>query len=443
MFPILQAEGIGIPGWVALIAVTHVFVAHFAVGGGWYLVMTEHWGRKKQLPGVIAHAERHSRFFAMLTLVFGALSGVGIWFVIGLAAPDSTFLLIRTFVWGWATEWCFFLIELTAAMVYYRTWRRIDPKTHELIGWIYAGASIITLLVINGILSFMLTPGDWTEDKSFWSGLFNPTYWPTNFLRIAVAAAIAGMFGLLTAGREPEEETRRLLIARAARWVVAGILVAVPCYLWTKSVLPAEARHLLERSLEGAKGSVPMLGSMWKHGGMAFGLLLIGCGVIAAVKPSRMPKVAAIGILLVGLFAFGTGEYAREVLRKPYSIRGVMYANGIRPEQVEQFRKDGFLQHAESPEWFAEASDEEIGETMYRRQCSVCHTIDGYRGLRSRLAGKGSEGIGVLFTDLMKAPGQRMIWEAMPPVAGNEREVTALKKWLMQFAERSEAASGS
>ncbi len=36
-------------------------------------------------------------------------------------------------------------------MVYYRTWRRIDPKTHELIGRGYAGASIITLLVINGI----------------------------------------------------------------------------------------------------------------------------------------------------------------------------------------------------------------------------------------------------------------------------------------------------
>ncbi len=96
---------------------THVFVAHFAVGGGLYLVLTERWGLRAGLPGVVAHAKQHSRFFLLLTVVFGALSGVGIWFVIGITGPDTTFLLIRTFVWGWATEWPFLMAGC-------RTWTR-------------------------------------------------------------------------------------------------------------------------------------------------------------------------------------------------------------------------------------------------------------------------------------------------------------------------------
>ena len=40
------------------------------------------------------------------------VSGVGIWFAIGLAAPEATSTLIHNFVFGWAIEWVFFLVEL-------------------------------------------------------------------------------------------------------------------------------------------------------------------------------------------------------------------------------------------------------------------------------------------------------------------------------------------
>ena len=225
MFPTFTPEGVGLPGLIAIIAITHVFVAHFAVGGGMYLVLTERWGRKTNRPGLVAHAERHSRFFVLLTLVFGALSGVGIWFVIGLASPDSTFLLIRTFVWAWATEWCFFLIELSAAIVYYKTWKKLDAKTHMAVGWVYAVSTILTLLIINGILTFMITPGKWTETGNFWDGFFNPTYWPTTFLRIAMAIMVAGCFGLVTAHKSEDPEIRRLITTRAARWVAGSVVV--------------------------------------------------------------------------------------------------------------------------------------------------------------------------------------------------------------------------
>ncbi|MCA9314078.1 MAG: cytochrome ubiquinol oxidase subunit I [Planctomycetota bacterium] len=432
MFPVLSPEGVGLPGLIALIAVTHVFVAHFAVGGGMYLVTTERWGRKLGRPGLVGHAERHSRFFVLLTLVFGALSGVGIWFAIGLASPDSTFFLIRTFVWGWATEWCFFLIELTAAVVYYKTWRRIDDKTHMAVGWVYALASITTLLVINGILSFMLSPGAWHETKSFWSGVFNPTYWPTTFLRLGVCAFVAGSFGLFTARHVVADDDRRLVIARAGRWIVSGLVVAAACFVWTRSALPADAAGILERSLDGARGGVPLLATLYRLGGIAFGVLFLVGLVCAVAKPTRLPRAAALGLLALGLFGFGCAEYAREVLRKPYSVRDVIYANGIYRDELEHHREVGFLTSTPEAHLLQGTDDLAIGDALYRRQCAVCHTLDGYRGLDGLLEGWDTNRVGTFLTVMSKQdPARAAIWSSMPPLAANQREVDALRTWML------------
>lgn len=135
----------------------------------------------------------------MLTGVFGAVSGVGIWFAIGLAHPGATSTLIHNFVFGWAMEWVFFLAELTAAAVYYYTRDRVPEALHLKVGWVYAAASLCTLVIINGILTFMLSPGDaWlavagtgAESSRFWQSFFNPTYWPSLFLHVLVCTSLA------------------------------------------------------------------------------------------------------------------------------------------------------------------------------------------------------------------------------------------------------------
>jgi len=438
MFPIFAPEGLGPSGLLALIAVTHVFVAHFAVGGGLYLVLTERWGLRAGLPDVVAHAKQYSRFFLLLTVVFGALSGVGIWFVIGISGPDTTFLLIRTFVWGWATEWCFFFIELVAALVYYKTWDRIDPERHLRVGWVYAMAGVMTLLVINGILSFMLTPGAWPETKSFWDGLFNPTYLGSSLLRLGLTVTIAGCFGLLTGGRaKADEETRRRILGRAARWVTAGVLIAVPGYFWTRAGFPPEVTRLLDLSLDDAKGAISLLRFWWWVGGGIFAFLALLGVLLAFVKPRRLPLPFALAILLLAFCGYGCGEYAREALRKPYGVRGVIYANGLRPADVERFRAEGFLASTRDAARAATAEPRVVGELMYGRQCAVCHTKDGYRGLRDLMDG-WDEGELKTFVYMLHAakPGQETLWKAMPPLAGNEAEVSALHGWLRRFLRR-------
>ena len=65
---------------MAAVAVIHVFVSHFAIGGGLYLVVAETLARRNQDKLKLDFLKGLSRFFILVTLVFGALTGVGIWF---------------------------------------------------------------------------------------------------------------------------------------------------------------------------------------------------------------------------------------------------------------------------------------------------------------------------------------------------------------------------
>ena len=183
------------------IAVLHVFISHFAIGGGFFLVVMERAARKAADTERLEFLEKLSRFFVLTTLVMGALTGVGIWFVIGLLNPAATEVLIHNFVWGWAIEWTFFVVEILAALLYYYGWKRMSPADHMTLGWIYFVFAWLSLFVINGILTFMLTPGTWLATGNFWDGFFNPTFWPSLVLRSAIAVMLAGLYALLVASR--------------------------------------------------------------------------------------------------------------------------------------------------------------------------------------------------------------------------------------------------
>src|SRR5512143_2789914 len=150
---------------IAAVAILHVFISHFAVGGGLFLVVAERKARREQDPALLGFVRALSRGFVLLTLVFGALTGVGIWFTIALVQPQATSALVTTFVWAWAIEWTFFALEVAAAIVYYHGWDRLDERTHMAVGWIYFVAALASLAVITGILSFMITSGRWPATR--------------------------------------------------------------------------------------------------------------------------------------------------------------------------------------------------------------------------------------------------------------------------------------
>ena len=174
-----------------------------------------------------------SRGFVLLTLVLGALTGVGIWFTIALVQPQATSALVTTFVWAWAIEWTFFATEIAAAMVYYYGWDRLHPRTHLAVGWIYFGSAWASLAVIAGILAFMLTSGDWARTRGFADGFFNPTYLPMVALRTAVAVGLAGLYVLFAASFLKDAELKaRVARWSATRWIAPAALAVPLALLW-------------------------------------------------------------------------------------------------------------------------------------------------------------------------------------------------------------------
>ena len=67
------------------------------------------------------------------------------------------------------------------------------------IGIVYACAGFLSLVLINGIITFMLTPGQGLATGNVWFGFFNPTYWPSVVVRLGICLILAGMFALFTA----------------------------------------------------------------------------------------------------------------------------------------------------------------------------------------------------------------------------------------------------
>ena len=170
---------------IAVIAVVHVYVAHFAVGGGLFLIWAEKKAWQSGAPELFNYVKTHARFFMLLTMVFGGITGVGIWFTISLLNPSATSTLIHTFVFAWATEWVCFLGEIAALFIYYYTFGKMSQENHLKIAWLYFIFAWLSLFLINGIIDFMLTPGQWIETRDFWDGFFNPTMWPSLVFRTA------------------------------------------------------------------------------------------------------------------------------------------------------------------------------------------------------------------------------------------------------------------
>lgn len=403
---------------IAVVSILHVFVSHFAVGGGLWLVVTEMRANRNRDLDLRAFVKRHSRFFMLLTLVFGAISGVGIWTTIGLVSPHGTSALIHGYVWGWAMEWVFFFIEIAAAIVYYYGWEKLNTNIHEAIGWIYFGAAFISLVIINGIITFMLTPGGWLDNHDFWTGFFNPTYWPSLVIRTFAGTSIAGMFTLLTAANLARGEFRRRVTRWNAGWAFFSMLGVIGGAVWYRSAIGVWDAN---EALLGAIPVLPVVAGYFKIGLVTTTAL----AVIPLLVPKIWNKGLVAALLIVGLMTMGAGEWLREAGRKPFVINGYMYSTGMLVSDTARVEDAGMAASARwiSPE--AAASEVRLGHDLYLAYCQVCHTMNGYNGLRPFLAQWDEQTVASLVprTEHMRA--------LMPPWYGTEEENAALTAYLM------------
>jgi mono/diheme cytochrome c family protein len=427
---------------MGLVAITHVIVSHFAIGGGLVIAATETLAVKRNDHEMRELARRSSLVLILVSTVFGAISGVGIWVVAGLISPSTITALIRNYVWGWAIEWVFFIVEIVAALLYFATWDKVSKRVHVVIGWIYFIAAYLSMVIINGIITFMLTPGSWLETGAFWDGFFNPTYWPSLALRTGITLIMAAAFMLLPATRATVDARPRL--ARyLGLWLAAGALISYGGYRWWEAALPETVQALF-------LGSSPALATlastrsflMWSlTATLALGVVFL----LLLPKTARVP--VAILVMLAGFAFFGGYERLREGVRKPFLIHDFMFSNGIRVDEIATLNEQGVLSKVR---WAAHEAGEDVveqGRAVFRAQCASCHTLDGYQQIKELLPDDPDMIMGVLFvmweqgeTFTSLEPGQpvdkaTLDYPFMPPFVGTEEELAALAEYLGSLAD--------
>jgi len=448
-YPFWDIPHIG-SGWViGMIAIFHVMISQFAVGGGLYLPLAERkamrMADKETSAAWLKQLVSHSKFFLILTGVFGTVSGVGIWFAIGLTHPEATSTLIHNFVFGWAMEWVFFMVELTTVAVYYYTWNRVDPRLHLKVGWVYAGASVATLVIINGILTFMLTPGDtWIavagtgrEASKFWNAFFNPTYWPSLLLRSGVCTSLAGIWALITSSRidgDKQPALKTSLVQWSVKWLVPSFVATPFLLVWYLFMVPQSQRALLTLGIDTIAG-----GTFSTVTRIALIIIITSATIVGVAyylayrNPVDFNASHAISVLLLALIATGSGEYAREMLRKPYVIGRWMYSNGVRVTYRERINQHGYLATSMWT-WVgdgtASPSSYSRGEAIFRGECASCHTLSGYRPLKTLLAGRDRANIGNFVSMLHDYKPDSPYRKFMPPMVGTNQDLNDLADFL-------------
>ncbi len=412
--PIMKGMVIGGMG------IFHVFVAQFAIGGGMLLCYFQWLAQTGRSPHARRFLDSYFKLLVLVSFVIGALTGVGMWFSAIQISPRTIGLMVGSFHWIWATEWTFFCLEVVAGYAFYRYGAGLKDGRRMALLALYTLAAWFSLFWINGILSWQLTPGGWVESRSVWAGFFNPSFFPSLIFRTIVAMTIAALIACAVINTMAiDRQARTELIHRSAHFLAP--MAAMPALgLWYFLSIPADSRSWV------LGGSVAMTLFLSLAAGAS---LLIGLYALVGLLIQRLTINGATATLLCALAFAATagGEFVREGVRKPYTIRETLYANSIAPSEVAALRRSGSVAGDPYPLRDGESYPDDqvrLGARVFRFQCGVCHTLSGANGL-VHLAGSWT-------------PDQRRMNIAelqrtkpfMPPFAGNAAEVEALAQLI-------------
>ena len=403
------------------LGIFHVFLAQFAIGGGLLMCYFQWLAQSGRCALARPFLDGYFKFLVLISFVVGALTGVGMWFTTIQISPRTIGVMVDEFHWVWATEWTFFCLEVVAGYCFYRCGKDLSDRARMTLLVLYSIAAWFSLFWINGILSWQLTPGQWVADRTVWSGFFNPSFWPSLIFRTIVSITIASLVAcvLINTMTSLGREQRRELINRAS--ICLAPMVLMPFLgIWYLQVIPEDSRSWVQ----GGSAAMTMFMAI------AIGAsLLIGLYALVGLIWQKLFVSGATATLLLAL-AFGAtagGEFVREGVRKPFTVREYLYSNSIREDEIAHLREVGCTTGDPFPLRSAAAYPTQqvrTGAKVFRFQCSVCHTIDGVNGL-THLTGS--------WTPVQKRMNIAQLQRTkpfMPPFAGTPEELESLVQFL-------------
>ncbi len=438
MYPIWDVPYLSSALVIGLIASFHVLPSHLAVAALWVTVFIEKLAYTRNRLDYLDFVKRFTLLLLIFSFIFGSLSGIGIWYSATISSPRGISGLIHIFVWGWATEWVFFLIEIATIYAYYYTLGKVDPKTHIRIGYLYAISAWISMIIITGILAFMLTPGKWLETGDFFDGFFNPTYFPQLFARTFLMFGVAGIYGLIIASTL-KEETRLDLTKIISKIAFGGMILGGLFTLWYIYKLPLSAKELYT--------GLPYLSKLGKIALFTYVVLTLYFLLTGFIIPRLNQFALSFLLIILTFFGILCVEGIREGIRRPYIINYFMYghqvvakdlpAKNIKAE-IEIIQKEGLLPRlGYLPESLRKITPEnrlEVGRIIALHNCANCHafTQKGIRPLPAlfgKLSPQSPEDIDAFLSALGSFP-------YMPPFAGNEEERKVAAEYIYTLIKK-------
>lgn len=432
------------PMLIAVIAVLHVIVSHYAVGGGILIALENQHAIRTGDESYRDYWYRHTKFFVLLTVAYGAITGVGIWWTIGLTSPLATQSLIRIFVFGWAMEWVFFMVEIVSAFCLYYGWHSLGRKTHIIIGWIYAIAAWISLVLITGITAFMLNSngllGNWTETGSFWSAFLNVQWIPQTLIRTGGSLLLASVYVFAHAAfiLQDDELKTRVVKRMSLPMLVGAMTFGFGALGWLVN-LPPNALRIIEQA-------PPLIIFFAVFAGAAGFLALLILLVLRDPRSVSFPL--GFAMLFVAFACVAVGEFIREAVRKPFIVDGVVLGNQMFPQQIAQTQRRGFLTRnewtrkgvarldandsRERDEKSRDSRGEKCGQIIFMYHCNNCHAAEvGFTAVAPMLTGLHHEEI------LHKIKRLNTPFLSMPTWCGTDEEAQWLADYLLTIRPSS------
>lgn len=431
--------GVG-SGWiVGLIATVHVLFSHTAVGAAIFFAYLATQAYRRNQPELLDFIKKYGLFLLVFSYVLGSITGPGIWYSTTVASPRGISALIHSFVWKWATEWVFFLIEVVGVYMIIYLVGKVDRATHLRISIIFGLASYGTMLIIIGILSFMMWPGkpEWFAEGGYLNGFYGANTFAQLAMRTAFMFTMTAVVGGIVAGGIKDaafkrEIARKLALLGMGSTVAGGLLLQ-----WYMGTLPETAQVIAENRLPD-----------W----FAMSLLVTLGGIFAWfaatwLQPRLLtPAIAAGMTVAVLVFGLWPEEVARESLRKPYVAGQYVYSNqviardvpglGIRSE-IPLIEQKGFLAtQVFVPDSLRSVNPHnalEAGRSLALTTCSNCHSLSstGMRPL-ARYFG-GHTDVTAIKTYLQGALGTgNTIY--MPHIPLNDAEAEALARYIVSLS---------
>lgn len=329
--PFIQFPG-GAKFSIGFLGIFHTSVASLAIGFAFIVTIFQIVGYRRRDIRFDTLAKRVQLWHVCIYNI-GTINAIGLVFALSGLYPQFWSQIFTQFFWTMMLEELLFFMLATTLTLHYFFWETMwgHKKLHIFMGALLTPMFFLQFFIINGMSSYMLTPGFAEEQVSLWSGtaailgwdklaFYNPTFLMLTLHRTAANFAYGGFFVAAVCGiwiyMQQEDKLKRWyeIGGRLVFKIAFTSFLALPFigffYAW---VLKYHGKEAYDNLMIG-RGDVVAGGVDWWWTKQLIVAAMIGLGLVFSRRASKskdefaipMPAVYAVTVIYL-MFYLGMG----------------------------------------------------------------------------------------------------------------------------------------